>query len=84
MKLHQIGKLIEITRDVVKLEDQAAKKKEIEINRSGKLFNIGVIELPTFYMDFDAYRKNRYNYKIFKKFFSHLKVLNMFLPGITV
>jgi carboxyl-terminal processing protease len=58
-----IGKLIEITRDVVKLEDQAAKKKEIEINRSGKLFNIGVIELPTFYMDFDAYRKNRYNYK---------------------
>ena len=59
----EIGKLIEITRDVVKLEDQAAKKKEIEINRSGKLFNIGVIELPTFYMDFDAYRKNRYNYK---------------------
>ena len=59
----EIGKLIEITRDVVKLEDQAAKKKEIEINRSGKLFNIGIIELPTFYMDFDAYRKNRYNYK---------------------
>ena len=59
----EIGKLIEITRDVVKLEDQAAKKKEIEINRSGKLFNIGVIELPTFYMDFDAHRKNRYNYK---------------------
>ena len=59
----EIGKLIEITRDVVKLEDQAAKKKEIEINRSGKLFNIGVIELPTFYMDFDAYKKNRYNYK---------------------
>ena len=59
----EIGRLIEITRDVVKLEDQAAKKKEIEINRSGKLFNIGVIELPTFYMDFDAYRKNRYNYK---------------------
>ena len=58
-----IGRFIEITRDVVKLEDQAAKKKELEINRSGKLFNIGIIELPTFYMDFEAYKKNRYNYK---------------------
>ena len=58
-----IGKFIEITRDVVKLEDQAAKKKELEINRSGKIFNIGIIELPTFYMDFEAYKKNRYNYK---------------------
>ncbi len=63
MEDDEIGKLIEITRDVVKLEDQAAKKKEIEIKRSGKLFNIGIIELPTFYMDFDAYKKNRYNYK---------------------
>ena len=63
MEDDEIGKLIEITRDVVKLEDQAAKKKEIEIKRSGQLFNIGIIELPTFYMDFDAYKKNRYNYK---------------------
>ena len=63
MEDDEIGKLIEITRDVVKLEDQAAKKREIEIKRSGKLFNIGIIELPTFYMDFDAYKKNRYNYK---------------------
>lgn len=63
MEDDEIGKLIEITRDVVKLEDQAAKKREIEIKRSGKLFNIGIIELPAFYMDFDAYKKNRYNYK---------------------
>ena len=63
MSDYDVGKFIEITRDVVKLEDQAAKKREIEINRSGKLFNIGVIELPTFYMDFEAYRKNRFNYK---------------------
>ncbi len=63
MEDDEIGKLIEITRDVVKLEDQAAKKREIEVKRSGKLFNIGIIELPTFYMDFDAYKKNRYNYK---------------------
>ena len=58
-----VGRVIEITRDIVKLEDQAAKKKELKINRSGKIYNIGVIELPTFYMDFEAYRKNRFDYK---------------------
>lgn len=58
-----VGRIIEITRDVVKLEDQAAKKKEINISRDGNFFNIGVIELPTFYMDFEAYRKNRFDYK---------------------
>ncbi len=57
------GKLIEITRDVVKLEDAAAKKKEIEIKRASRNYNIGVIELPTFYMDFEAYNKNRFDYK---------------------
>ena len=59
----QEGKLIEITRDVVKLEDAAAKKKEIEIKRASRNYNIGVIELPTFYMDFEAYNKNRFDYK---------------------
>ncbi len=63
MNDEDIGRFIEITRDVVKLEDQAAKKKELKIIRSGKVFNIGIIELPTFYMDFDAYKLNRYNYK---------------------
>lgn len=59
----EVGRIIEITRDVVKLEDQAAKKTEINISRDGNFFNIGVIELPTFYMDFEAYRKNRFDYK---------------------
>ena len=59
----EVGRIIEITRDVVKLEDQAAKKKEINISRDGNFFNIGVIELPTFYMDFEAYKKNRFDYK---------------------
>ena len=57
------GKLIEITRDVVKLEDAAAKKREITIQRSARDYKIGIIELPTFYMDFEAYNKNRFDYK---------------------
>ena len=46
-----------------RLEDAAAKKKEIEIKRASRNYNIGVIELPTFYMDFEAYNKNRFDYK---------------------
>lgn len=57
------GKLIEIIRDVVKLEDAAAKKREITIQRSSRDYKIGIIELPTFYMDFEAYNKNRFDYK---------------------
>ena len=48
--------VIEITRNIVKLEDQAAEKNIIEIERSSKKFKIGVIELPAFYFDFEAYQ----------------------------
>ncbi|MEA3291643.1 MAG: S41 family peptidase, partial [Pseudomonadota bacterium] len=45
---------VSITRDEIKLEDQAAKKEIIEVEtRSGKA-KFGVIDLPSFYVDFDA------------------------------
>ena len=44
---------IAIVRDKVKLEEQAAQKRVIDID--GR--RIGVIELPTFYLDFDAKRR---------------------------
>jgi len=58
-----LGKVIEITRGLVKLEDQAAKKKKVEIYKPNKSYNIGVIDLPAFYMDFDAFSRNQFNYK---------------------
>ena len=58
-----LGRVIEITRGLVKLEDQAAKKKNIEIYKLNKSYNIGVIDLPAFYMDFEGYQKNRFNYR---------------------
>ncbi len=58
-----LGRVIEITRGLVKLEDQAAKKKKVEIFRPNKSYIIGVIDLPAFYMDFDAFSKNQFNYK---------------------
>ena len=58
-----LGRVIEITRGLVKLEDQAAKKKKVEIYKPNKSYNIGVIDLPAFYMDFDAFSRNQFNYK---------------------
>ena len=58
-----LGRVIEITRGLVKLEDQAAKKKNVEIYSLNKSYNIGIIDLPAFYMDFDAFSRNQFNYK---------------------
>ena len=58
-----LGRVIEITRGLVKLEDQAAKKSKVEIYKPNKSYSIGVIDLPAFYMDFDAFSRNQFNYK---------------------
>lgn len=46
--------IVKITRDKVKLEEQAAKKRIIEYTEAGRTHKIGVIELPAFYLDFAA------------------------------
>lgn len=52
------SKPIEITlvRDKIKLEDQAATGKVLEILNDDKPFRIGVIDIPKFYSDFEAQR----------------------------
>ena len=57
---HQV---ITIIRDKVKLEEQSAQKKVIEILHDNKLAKIGVIDVPAFYIDFDAMRRGDPNYK---------------------
>ncbi|MCE9683323.1 carboxy terminal-processing peptidase [Halomonas alkalisoli] len=47
---------VEITRDTVDLEDQAAKGEIIEVERDDGMKRIGVIKIPTFYVDFDAWQ----------------------------
>lgn len=54
---------IQLVRDTIKLEDKAAKKKIIEVKRGGQTLKVGVIELPTFYLDFDAYYSGDKNYR---------------------
>jgi carboxyl-terminal processing protease len=45
---------IELIRDKVKLEEQAAKKELLEIPFNGRNYRIGVINVPSFYQDFAA------------------------------
>ena len=54
--------LVTITRQKVKLAEQAAKDRVIEVGQGASKHKIGVIELPTFYEDFEAHRRNDPNY----------------------
>jgi carboxyl-terminal processing protease len=57
------NKVIAIKRETVKLEDQAAKKAIFEVKDGEETFKLGVIDIPTFYMNFEAYQKGDPNYK---------------------
>ncbi len=55
-------KVISITRDTVKLEDSSAKSEIVEVTGDdGVTHKIGVIELPTFYIDFEALQRDGQN-----------------------
>ncbi len=59
----QTSKIVTITREAVKLEDQAAKKSEITIDHEGRNYKLGIIDVPAFYLDFKAYRAGDPDYK---------------------
>ncbi len=55
-------KTVNIVRDKIKLEHQAASKRIIEIDRPGGKVKVGVIDLPSFYIDFKARNNGDKNY----------------------
>lgn len=57
------SKIVTIVRDKVKLEDKSVQSKMINIQQDGVDLTLGVIEIPAFYMDFEAYRQRDPNYK---------------------
>lgn len=56
-------RVVTITREAVKLEEQAAKKSLLELEHDGRQYRLGVIEIPTFYLDFKAYRSGNPDYR---------------------
>ncbi|WP_199099933.1 carboxy terminal-processing peptidase [Dyella sp. ASV21] len=55
--------MISLVRQKVSIEEQAAKKKIIEVKDAGVTRKIGVIDLPSFYSDFGARRDGDKNFK---------------------
>tara|TARA_B100000586_G_scaffold68248_1_gene47542 strand:- start:30 stop:1919 length:1890 start_codon:yes stop_codon:yes gene_type:complete len=74
-------KIINITRNQVKLEDQAAKSNIISVPRENTEWNIGVITIPSFYRDFKSMMDGNRDYasttKDVKRIIKELKEKNI-------
>ena len=57
------SKFIQIVRNTVKLEEQAAQQSVLEIFHNEEVHKIGVISIPTFYIDFEGSRNGDVDYK---------------------
>lgn len=55
---------ITIVRNKVKLEEQSAQKRILELpQENGSTVKVGVIDIPAFYLDFEAMRRGDEDYK---------------------
>src|SRR5690606_10857204 len=56
--------IVKLTREKIVIEEESAKKTIKTVKgEDGKTYRIGVITLPKYYIDFEAYRKRDPNYK---------------------
>ncbi|HWA99106.1 MAG TPA: carboxy terminal-processing peptidase [Pirellulales bacterium] len=51
-------KIYEITRAQIELHDSEARSEILEEQRDGRTYKVGVIDLPSFYMDMEGARRN--------------------------
>lgn len=56
-------RIVSLVRNKVQLEEQAAQSRVISVDRNGATYKLGVIEVPTFYIDFAALQKGDANYR---------------------
>ena len=57
------SRIIQITRNTVKLEEQTASSRIIELEQLGETHKLGIIDIPTFYSDFKALKSGDRNYR---------------------
>ena len=55
--------VIDLVRNEVKLEEQAAKSSVIEVPRGDDVVKVGLIDVPVFYLDFAGRQQNRPDYR---------------------
>ena len=63
LRKDESSEVFKIRRDEVKLEDQAAEKAILNIENKGQSYKLGIIYLPAFYIDFEAYSNRDKNYR---------------------
>ncbi len=51
------GKIVALTRGKIKLEQQAARSEVIPVKNGSEELQVGVITIPSFYRDFEAYAR---------------------------
>lgn len=57
-------KIVALKRDKIVIEEESAQKEIKQIKgEDGKTYKLGLIKLPKFYIDFEAYRRRDPNYK---------------------
>ncbi|MBT5331129.1 MAG: carboxy terminal-processing peptidase, partial [Porticoccaceae bacterium] len=56
-------KIVTLVRDEIKLEEQAAKGEVLEVDTGADQYAIGVIDIPSFYLDFEALRNRDPDYR---------------------
>jgi len=56
-------KFVTLVREEVQLEEQAAKSRIIDVNSELRNYRVGIIELPAFYIDFNAWRDRDPNFR---------------------
>ncbi len=57
------SKELTLIRDKVVIEERAAKSDTVEFDHEGRNYKLGVISIPSFYIDLEAQRKGDSNYK---------------------
>lgn len=56
-------RVVKIVRDAVNLVEQSASRSLLELNRDGREYRVGVVVIPTFYVDFKAMHAGDPKYK---------------------
>lgn len=54
---------LRLVRDKINLEQQAAKAEMIPITEGNTTYNLGVITVPSFYLNFEEYRSGKEDYR---------------------
>ena len=58
-----VSNVVSITRNTVKLEEQAAQAKLLTLEQGNQAYKIGIIDVPTFYVDFRAAQQGDKDYR---------------------